>query len=402
MKRIVGDNTLQVLVIDDESDFGEFICEVVTIMNCNCIITTNAADFMKALNPEISLIILDLMMPDIDGIELLRLLKQKNCKSKIILMSGVDKRVLEIAENLAKSLDLFVIGRLQKPFRKVELERILNGVDFFASLYGTTPISLDIKPPPIKITNEMLLSAFKQDEFVVYYQPQIEIASGRISGVEALVRWQHPEQGLIFPDMFIAKIEALGMGDQLGWLVTNKALSNIKNICDKNGATITISINISPYSLQNLKFPDILIGLAKKFNVKPMNIIIEITESGLFKKLSSALDILTRLRMKQVKLSIDDFGTGYAMMQQLRNIPATELKIDKSFIQDIDLQESARIMVLKIIEIGHELGMKVLAEGVESEEQLEFLRVNQCDLAQGFFFSKPLPLSELLDWVDTS
>jgi len=393
-----GDTSRRILVVDDEKDIGEFIADVAEMMNFSCTTTSNAADFMAVLNPKVTLIIMDLMMPDMDGIEILRLLKARDCKSKIVLISGVDKRVLETAEELAESLGLSVVGHLQKPFRQVDLEKILTAsriVDPSGGAEAAQPIS---KQSAITITVDELEHALLHNEFVIYYQPQVELATGVMVGVESLVRWQHPKQGLLVPDVFIPITESLGMIDQLFWIVAKKALSEIGQIAKKNGITVTVSLNVSPYSLHNLKFPDTLLKLAEECGVQPSNIIVEITESGLFKELSKALDILTRLRMKQVKLSIDDFGTGFAMMQQLRNVPATELKIDKSFIQDMLVQDSARVMVLKIMEMAHELGIKVVAEGVENTNQLEFLRANHCDLIQGYFFSRPLPLPALLDW----
>ena len=130
-------------------------------------------------------------------------------------------------------------------------------------------------------------------------------------------------------------------------------------------------------------------------------VILEITETGLIEETSRTLDVLARLRMKRVHLSIDDFGTGYSMMQQLQNIPATELKIDRSFVSNLDGSDSNRVMVQKTIEIGHGLDMKVVAEGVETREQLEFLRANGCDIAQGYFFSRPLSPNDLLAWLDS-
>jgi EAL domain-containing protein (putative c-di-GMP-specific phosphodiesterase class I) len=162
-----------------------------------------------------------------------------------------------------------------------------------------------------------------------------------------------------------------------------------------------LSLNASVYSLHDLKFPDTLVSLAERHGVSPGNVTIEITESGLIEELSRTLDILTRLRMKQVKLSIDDFGTGYAMLQQLQNIPATELKIDKSLVQDIHGKDTDRIMVQKTIEMAHELGMQVIGEGVETQEQLDFLRMKDCDGAQGYLFSRPLPPEELMSWLGT-
>jgi len=141
------------------------------------------------------------------------------------------------------------------------------------------------------------------------------------------------------------------------------------------------------------------LSLVKKHGVPPEGVIIEITESGLIDALSRTLDVLARLRMKGIQLSIDDFGTGYAMMRQLLNVPATELKIDRIFVMDMDMNNSDRIMVQKTIEIGHELGMKVIAEGVERISQLDFLRSRGCDSVQGYLYSRPLPPAELISWL---
>jgi len=386
-------SAMHILVIDDDADVGEFIFTAAQLMNFRCTATTNAVEFMAALNPEVTLVMVDLMMPDMDGVELLRWLGQQHCKAAILLMSGLDKRVLETAEVLAKSLGLAVVGRLQKPFRLTELEKML------ASHATTRAASLTPQSPPIAINASDLQSAIDRNEFVLHYQPQVDIATGRVVGLEALVRWQHPELGLVFPDSFIGKAESFGLIDQLGWLVVNRGLTEIRGFALTDGGVPSLSLNVSAHSLTDLKFPDKFVALTEKYGVPPARIILEITESGLIQNLASALDILMRLRMKKIQLSIDDFGTGYAMMQQLRNVPATELKIDKSFVQEIHEKDASRVVVQKTIEIGHELGMKVLAEGVETAAQLEFLRANHCDLAQGYFFSRPLAVPELLAWL---
>ncbi len=222
-----------------------------------------------------------------------------------------------------------------------------------------------------------------------------------MTGVEALARWQHPERGLIFPDYFIGRMEELGLIDELGWIVANRGMSDVEQFENGDGKALMLSVNASVYSLHDLKFPDVLVSIAEKHGVSPGDVTIEITETRLIKELARTLDILTRLRIKQVKLSIDDFGTGYAMMQQLKIIPATELKIDKSFIQEMSGNDRDRIMVQKTIEIGHELGMQVIGEGVETQEQLDILREKGCDIAQGFFFSRPLPAQEMVSWLKT-
>jgi EAL domain-containing protein (putative c-di-GMP-specific phosphodiesterase class I) len=204
---------------------------------------------------------------------------------------------------------------------------------------------------------------------------------------------------LIFPDDFIPQTEKLGLVERLGWTVVKRALSEIGRFSESYGAPLGFAVNVSAQSLQQLRFPDTLTDLAASHDVAMDRITLEITESGLIRDLSQSLDVLSRLRLKGVQLSIDDFGTGYSMMQQLHYIPATELKIDKSFVQQMDRHELDRVMVLKTIEIGRELGIKVIAVGVETAEQLDFLRANGCDLAQGYLFSRPLPANEMAEWL---
>jgi EAL domain-containing protein (putative c-di-GMP-specific phosphodiesterase class I) len=154
-------------------------------------------------------------------------------------------------------------------------------------------------------------------------------------------------------------------------------------------------------SLQDLEFPDALVTLARKYDIPAELIAVELTESGLMKNISRTLDVLTRLRMKNFQLSIDDFGSGYAMMRQLQNVPATELKIDKSIVERMHLNDSDRVMVEKIIEMGHELKMSVVAEGVMTNEQFQMLRAKGCDGAQGYWFSYPLPPESMKRWLTT-
>jgi len=384
---------MQMLVIDDEADVGEFIVAAAQGLGFDCRATTHADEFLAGLNPDVSLVMMDLMMPEVDGVELLRVLAKRGCRARIILMSGVGKRVLETAEELAQSLGLAVAGHLQKPFRLADLEGLLR-----------KQVVRDVTPavaqrPPIVATDDDLRRAIDRGEFILHYQPQMDMRSDRVTGVEALVRWQHPVHGLIFPDAFIGRAESLGLIDALGWLVAKRAMTEIKLFTGSDGAPLTLSLNVSVHTLQDLSFPDKFVALAQAHGVSPANVILEITESGLIKELCSALDILTRLRMKQVQLSIDDFGTGFAMMQQLRHVPATEIKIDKSFVHDMHANDSARVMVLKTIELGHELGMKVVAEGVETAAQREFLRANGCDFAQGYFYSRPLAVPVLQKWL---
>jgi len=383
----------KILVVDDEKDVGELVSAACEVIGFKCTTTLDAKTFLEKLTPDTNLILLDLMMPEMDGIELLRLLSQQKCKAGIILMSGVGKRTMETAGQLAEVLGLSIVGNLQKPFRLAELEDVLRN---HAQPRAPETVA---QGSGIAILRDELRAAIEGDEFVLHYQPQIDLATGRVIGVEALVRWQHPERGLILPDDFIGRMEELGLIDDLGWLIVNLGMSEVAQFVNGSGMPPMLALNASVYSLHDLTFPDVLVSFAEMHGLSPSNITIEITETGLIMELSNTLDILTRLRMKQVGLSIDDFGTGYAMMQQLKNIPATEMKIDKTFIRDLHINERNRIMARKTIEMGHELGMHVIAEGVETQEQLDWLRANGCDRVQGYLFSRPLPAKELVNWL---
>jgi len=385
----------KILVIDDEDDLGEVVSATAQAMGFECIATTDAQKFLDSLGPDTSLILLDLMMPKVDGIELLRLLGRRKCKVGIVLMSGVGKRTMESALQLAQALGLLIVGHLQKPFLLAELEEVLQrlpGPETPKALHPSTQFLAE---------KEELQRAIEHDEFEVYYQPQIDLATRRVIGVEALARWQHPSRGLIFPDNFIGRMDELGLIDELGWVVANRAMSELGQFSNGDGKAFTLSLNASVNSLYDLNFPDILVSIAEKHGVSPENVIVEITETGLIKELSSTLDVLTRLRMKQVKLSIDDFGTGYSMFQQITNIPATELKIDRSFVQEMIGNDRYRLMVQKTIELGHGLGMQVTAEGVETHDQLHLLRRYGCDCVQGYLFSRPVPAKDMVIWLNT-
>jgi EAL domain-containing protein (putative c-di-GMP-specific phosphodiesterase class I)/CheY-like chemotaxis protein len=386
-------NAAHILVIDDDNDIRELIAAAVESVGLRCTAISDAANLPLLLTPDINLIFLDLMMPQMDGIEVLRMLGQLGSTTGIVLMSGISKRVMETAEKLACSLNLTIAGHLNKPFRLTELEDILRGHVPQVKTVASRPC------PQVTISDDELRNAIRGGEFVLYYQPQIDIASGEIEGLEALARWQHPRLGLLPPDCFIPRIEAMGEVDAFGWLVTDLGLEEAGRFVSNGRPAPRIALNVSAQSLKDLKFPDTFVGLAGKHSVPAESIMVEITESSLFQDPSSALDVLTRLRMKNIQLSIDDFGTGYAMMQQLVNIPANELKIDKVFVQNMHANSSDRVLVEKTIEIGHELGMTVTAEGVETEAQLAFLREKGCDRAQGFLFSRPLPLASINEWI---
>ncbi|HUX46128.1 MAG TPA: EAL domain-containing response regulator [Terracidiphilus sp.] len=383
----------RIVVIDDDEVILKIVSAAAETMQLECVATGNVDLLPELLTPATSLILLDLMMPKMDGVEVLRMLGERRCKAGIVLMSGIDKRVIETAKKMARSLGLTVAGHLQKPFSLPQLQMLLETHKVLEP--EEDPVVDEREPIP----DHEVIQALELGQIVNYYQPQINLATGEVSGVEALARWRHPERGLLYPEHFLERMEVLGLMDRLCWVTVDLGLAEVGQFADQDGRVPRLSLNVSVTSLRDLKFPDIFLDLAHKHGVPAKNIAVEITETGLVTELALTLDVLTRLRMRQIQLSIDDFGTGYAMMQQLQNVPAIELKIDKSFVQWMESNMSDRVMVEKIIEMGHELEMEVVAEGVETQEQYDLLRKKGCDSVQGFLVSHALPPEEMVRWL---
>jgi EAL domain-containing protein (putative c-di-GMP-specific phosphodiesterase class I)/CheY-like chemotaxis protein len=382
----------RLVVIDDDPDAGDIICVAARMAGFDATRSTTFDEFTAALAEPVSVLVVDLVMPGTDGIELLRYLVRQQCRAGIVLTSGFDAQVLESAERTARAMGLRVLGHLPKPMRVAELVERLRQ-------FGAAAV--DAAPTPsggtVAVSPDELEHGIDHDQLVVHYQPQIDLRTMTIIGIEALVRWNHPVHGLLFPDRFLRMAESAGLMDALTRTVLGCVLKDSKHLAD-NGALQTYSINLSAKSLRNLNLPDEISNAAAQSGVAASQLIIEITETELIGELALALDILTRLRMKGVQVSIDDFGVGYSTLRQVHLIPANELKIDKSFVIASHSDDTARIMVQKTIELGRELGLRVVAEGVETPASLDLVRRYGCDIAQGYFFTRPLPLTSFTDW----
>ena len=381
----------RLLAIDDSPDMGDLIAFVAEPLGYECMHAMTFAVAKEMLTDALDVIVVDLMMPDIDGIEVLRYLAQQRCTAGILLLSGADRRLLSVAEEMARASGLRVLGRLSKPFLPRDLAALLS------TQAGVTAAQKRNRPDAPEITEADLRRAIAENELVVYYQPQVDIVSGVAVGAEVLVRWQRPSHGLVPPDAFVSAFEACGMTHDLTWAVVEQTFSDAA-LFEAGGWTPKLSINVSAMFLRDLDLPEKLFARAQAAGVSPANITIEIVESGAIEKVTAVLDIVTRLRLRGFHMSIDDFGTGFSMMQQLKRIPANELKVDKGFVLAMTHDADALVIVSKTIEIGHEMGMTVVAEGVETEEQLQKLRELKCDIAQGFLFAKAMPAAELLAW----
>ncbi|MCX8129471.1 MAG: EAL domain-containing protein [Clostridia bacterium] len=241
-----------------------------------------------------------------------------------------------------------------------------------------------------------LHKALKNNEFILYYQPQVDIKTGEISGFEALVRWNSPDIGIVPPFKFITIAEDSRLIIPLGEVILRNACLFIRKVQDFGWGGYTISVNISIIQLMQENFVDIVLKTIEETGINPETLELEITESVLMESFEIINKKLEVLNQKGVKIALDDFGKGYSSLSYLEQLSISTLKIDKSFIDSISGSKKGETLVGAIVSIGHNMGLNVVAEGVETQEQLEYLIVNGCDRFQGYLFSKPLPENEVI------
>jgi EAL domain-containing protein (putative c-di-GMP-specific phosphodiesterase class I) len=374
----------RLLVIDDEHQICELVTDVAQEIGFQIAQATTHAEFDRLFREfKPNFIVMDLAMPDGDGIELLRFLSIEQCKAGIILMSGLDQKLLNTARQLGENKGLNVIGTLQKPIQIDDLEALL---------------CVPAKGKRDLQANE-LVQALEEDQFEILYQPKIIVGDGvdhAIEDVEALVRWQHPDRGLMSPDSFLGLTEQANLMLPLTCMIARKVFQQAR-AWREQGLIMSVAINVSPDLLNNLKLPDEIADLAQEYSIPTNQVMVEITESGVMEDPMLALDILTRFRIKGFRLSIDDFGTGFSSLAQLYKMPFSELKIDQSFVRDVTTSEEARLIVTTTTNMAHGLGLTVCAEGVEDGSTYQFLKTCGCEKLQGYLISRPVPGDEIFN-----
>ncbi|MDI9636377.1 EAL domain-containing response regulator [Kamptonema cortianum] len=372
----------RLLIVDDEVEICELLKEVGEQCGYEVTYLSSGAEFYKVvqeINP--TFIILDLNIPDHDGIELLRYLAQHNSIATIVLESGQDEKILSISTKLGQDMGLSMEQYFQKPLKLSEIRTLLMKAKGRASRFSI----------------DFLKDAIESKSIVLHYQPKISFKTRKIVGLEALVRLVVDEH-LIPPDSFIPLAEETNLIRPLSNLIVQQAFEDFMEFL-KIIPELILSINMSPKTFDDLLLPDEFSKLAQKANVNSNQICLEITETAFIEKRTMLADIITRFRIKGFVLSIDDFGTGYASLSELYNLPFNELKIDKSFVLEIESNLEAKAIAQSVILLAHNLGLSVTAEGVETRGAWDVLEQYGCDIAQGFYISKPLEKNILKQWL---
>ncbi len=384
----------KVFIIDDEQQVADMLAEVVELAGFTPSVYVDARRFFSDESyDDNSVILLDLNMPVMDGVEVIRKLAEYKCRSPLILMSGYDMGVLHAAEKLADAHQLKIISSFTKPIHMNLLMDTL--IDHKKLVRGSSNKAGTLQYKP---TRDEIYNGITNNEMELYYQPQIELATGKIFGAECLVRWDNPEHGLLAPFIFLEETERYGLMDELTSKVLDMALTQQAKFYSLK-MPVPLSVNVSADSIRSIELPEQLNDRLRSHQLNSRNITLEVTESVLMGELVTSLDILTRLRMKNFSLSIDDFGTGFSSLSLLHKIPFNELKVDKSFVMAMDQDKEARAIVKTCIILAKELNMRVVAEGVESATTLQHLRDMGCDIVQGYHIAKPMPTAEFENWI---
>ena len=393
MRSMLSDRS--VLVVDDEPFVLETTAFILRQLGFKEVYTALSAqlaiDLIGSDESDVSLVLCDLNMPDMDGVELLRIFAERRFEGDIVLFSGEGGRTLSMAESLAKARNLSVLGAVSKPLDVTELSQLLAKRGKELRQNGRTAVKL--------VSKERLVRAIENEELEPWFQPKVEIVSKRVVGVEALVRWPNSEGGMIFPDAFIPVAEEHGLIDALTFLVLKKSAA-MQAEWQKRGLSLKIAVNVSMDSLYDLTFPERVASYLSEQDVDPSTFQLEVTESRLMEDLVRPLDNLLRLRLKKISLSIDDFGTGHSNLTQLRDLPFDELKLDRSFVQGAANDEKTRSLLEASVDIAKKLDMETIVEGVETLKEWQRVENLGCDVVQGYFVSRPIPGGDIPAWVE--
>ena len=394
----------KLLILDDEVTIAQTVATIADLAGLAARITTSPAEFFRQLVEwQPTHIALDLVMPEMDGVQVMAELARRGCRARIIITSGVGSRVLDAAGRSAAEHGLRIAGMLAKPFSPAALRALLLDPDagFEARSAGRAPgrATRDIQLSP-----DHLRRALAERQLYLVYQPQIDCSTGAVAGFEALARWAHPEIGTIMPDRFIPMAESAGLVDDLTDQVLELGLAWLSRwfpngIRGSAGSEVTLSVNMSAGTLGDRDFVEDALRACKRHAIDPSRLILELTETSAMHDPVASLDQLTRMRMKSFQLSIDDFGTGFSSMLQLARLPFSEIKVDKSFVMTAMQSMESRAVVRSVLDLGASLGLRTVAEGVEDSATLEFLKGIGCDIAQGYFISRPIPGDDVPGWI---
>ena len=385
----------RLLILDDDPLVADTVRMMAASVGAETAYCRTAADFFKqVLEWAPSHILLDLVMPGLDGVEVIKRLGEMRCEARLIIVSGVDRRVLDAAQRSARLHRLSLAGALSKPFSRYALATLLEmgsatpHLHLVAAATRSTPSSRDLE------------HALENGEIGPVFQPKVRCSDGSLIGFEALARWTRDDIDVCGPDTFVPLAEQTGQAARLTEIIADRSLEWLGS--SFASAPHSVAINVPAQCLKDDRIIRSIAGTCSRHGVTPDRVVLEVTESGAIDPDSGALDVLTRVRLMGMKLSIDDFGVGYSSLVQLARMPFSEIKIDRSFVAELCHSCEAQAIVAAIIGMSVGLGMTTVAEGVEDLDTYMRLRDMGCYAAQGYFIARPMAAPVALAWSDSA
>ena len=388
---------LRFLVVEDHPFQRWLFCNMLHEMGAKWVFPASdgnaALDILALPGPPIDVVLSDLDMPGMDGMELIRHMAERDHATSLIVVSGAERGIIATVEAMAREYGVSVLGAVEKPLSARKLSALIDG-HALRQEEAHAGAALHFGADEIR-------QGLRAGQFETYFQPKVELKTGALRGAEALLRWHHPGKGLIQPVHFIETAEISGLIDDLTLFVTRTAAHSCV-AWRRTGLDASVAVNLSARCLADVTLAERLAGVLQESGLEPRYLILEVTESTATADVGRELENLSRLRMRGFGLSIDDYGTGYSSMERLARIPFTELKIDRAFVKQALDQESSRAMVESSLELARKLGIDAVAEGVETREEWELLLSLGCRLAQGYLIAPPMNAAEFVDWIAIS
>lgn len=386
--------SLRVLIVDDDAFVREFDGDLLHALGVTRVDqAVNGQDALRAIDAMAAppqLLICDLNMPGMDGIEFLRHLAERGFKCGVILSSGTDRRILKTVESLVQAHRLRFLATLEKPVEESALlAAILNLAQATSAQKGYPPLQ--------PLSAEEIQAALEAGHVDVFFQPKVSLTDRHVTGAEALVRLRHPVRGLVPPGAFISVAEQHGLIDGLTLAIFRKAMDYL-GLWARQGHALKAAVNLSMDNLGRFDLPEVLSDIVGQAGADPQLVALEMTEGRLMGDLARSLEIITRLRLKGFNLSIDDFGTGYSSLEKLKQLPFNELKVDRAFVCGAARDEAARAILESSVRLGRALNMNIVAEGVETQADWDLVARAGCNEAQGYFVARPMPADEFIYW----
>ena len=380
---------IRALILDDDPDFLAMLEKLLNSLKVETTGCTTYEQLHAALDSKPDVIFLDIMLPHIDGIQVIQRLADLHTDAPLVLVSGADTSVLEAASRYARLEGMRVAGTLQKPFRIQQLAALLE------SKIVVNEQQSNAKP---SLNNDEVVAAINEDRLLVYYQPKVDYSENRLLGLEALARICSKEGHIILPDQFMPAMESTELMSSFAARILHIVLTDLVQFT-KQGLVVNAAINVGINLLEKGGYPDVVRQACEKFGIPASNLTLEITERSITENVKAVLRVATRLRILGIGLSIDDFGTAFSSVERLRNLPFSELKIDRSLITEATESEQVRARCADIIKMGKQLQLKVVAEGVENEDELDVMTAVGCRYFQGFYFAHSMPAAEIPAWI---